>query len=93
MIGWNARMDGFQGAILSVKLKSLAAWNDARRKDAEIYNELLANLDEVIPPWAASYSKHVYHIYAVRVKRRDRLTQVLAFITQFRYISRRYTII
>jgi dTDP-4-amino-4,6-dideoxygalactose transaminase len=78
MIGWNARMDGFQGAILSVKLKCLAAWNDARRKKAEIYNELLADLDEVIPPWAASYSKHVYHIYAVRVKRRDRLIQALA---------------
>ena len=34
MIGWNARMDGFQGAVLSVKLKHIDAWNDARRKNA-----------------------------------------------------------
>ena len=33
-IGWNARMDGFQGAVLSVKLKHLAIWNEARRKNA-----------------------------------------------------------
>jgi dTDP-4-amino-4,6-dideoxygalactose transaminase len=78
MIGWNARMDGFQGAILSLKLKYLAAWNDARRKNAEIYNELLADLDEVITPWEANYSKHVYHIYAIRSKTRDALIKALA---------------
>lgn len=31
MIGWNARMDGLQGAVLSVKLKHLPGWNQARR--------------------------------------------------------------
>lgn len=78
MVGCNARMDGFQGAILSVKLRYLAAWNDSRRKKAEIYNESLANLDEVITPWEANYSKHVYHIYAIRVKSCDLLIQALA---------------
>jgi hypothetical protein len=31
MIGWNYRMDDFQGAILNAKLKRLAVWNEARR--------------------------------------------------------------
>jgi dTDP-4-amino-4,6-dideoxygalactose transaminase len=78
LIGWNARMDGFQGAILSAKLKYLAAWNNDRRRKAEIYNELLADIDELIVPWEASYSKHVYHIYAIRVKARDSLLNALA---------------
>jgi len=38
-IGWNARMDGIQGAVLSVKLKHLPAWNQARREKAVMYNE------------------------------------------------------
>jgi dTDP-4-amino-4,6-dideoxygalactose transaminase len=39
VIGWNARMDGMQGAVLSVKLKYLSNWNDARRKHALKYTE------------------------------------------------------
>ncbi len=71
MIGWNARMDGFQGAILSVKLKHLAAWNDARRKNAALYNEMLGNVQGVVLPKEMDYARHVYHIYAIRVKNRD----------------------
>jgi dTDP-4-amino-4,6-dideoxygalactose transaminase len=78
LVGWNARMDGFQGAILSVKLRYLSAWNESRRKKAEIYNELLADLDEVITPWEANYSKHVYHLYAIRVNARASLLKALA---------------
>lgn len=78
MIGWNARMDGFQGAVLSVKLKHLAAWNKARRKNAQLYNDLLAKVDGVITPIEADYAKHVYHIYAIRTKKRDALIRALA---------------
>ena len=78
MIGWNARMDGFQGAVLSVKLKHLPAWNEARRKNAKLYNELLADLDKVKTPVEADYAKHVYHIYAIRTKNRDVLMRALA---------------
>ena len=50
-IGWNARMDGFQGAILSVKLKYIAGWNDGRRAVAERYHALFtaAGLAEAGP--------------------------------------------
>jgi dTDP-4-amino-4,6-dideoxygalactose transaminase len=77
-IGWNARMDGIQGAILSVKLKRLPAWNDARRKNAALYNDLLKDVKGVTIPRKASYAQHVYHIYAIRVKDRDALIASLA---------------
>jgi dTDP-4-amino-4,6-dideoxygalactose transaminase len=72
-IGWNARMDGFQGAILSVKLKYLPSWNDGRRKNAALYSSLLNGSDAIIPPKEMDYAKHVYHIYAIRTKNRDEL--------------------
>jgi dTDP-4-amino-4,6-dideoxygalactose transaminase len=78
MIGWNARMDGFQGAILSVKLRHLPAWNEGRRRNARIYDDLLKDKAGVTPPKEVSYGKHVYHIYAIRVPDRDRLIADLA---------------
>jgi dTDP-4-amino-4,6-dideoxygalactose transaminase len=77
-IGWNARMDGFQGAVLSVKLKHLTAWNEARRKNAQLYNDLLADVDGLIIPLETDYAKHIYHIYAIRVQNRDALMSTLA---------------
>jgi dTDP-4-amino-4,6-dideoxygalactose transaminase len=73
MIGWNARMDGFQGAVLNVKLKHLPAWNEARRKSAKLYDDLLNNFDGLIAPHEAGYAKHVYHVYAIRVQNREKL--------------------
>jgi dTDP-4-amino-4,6-dideoxygalactose transaminase len=78
MIGWNARMDGFQGAVLNVKLKYLSAWNDARRKNADIYNDLLSGLDDLMIPHEADYAKHVYHVFAIRAQNRDDLIAKLA---------------
>jgi len=78
MIGWNARMDGIQGAILSTKLKHLESWTEARRKNASLYNELLSNVDGIITPREADYTRHVYHIYAIRVQNRDELIEKLA---------------
>jgi dTDP-4-amino-4,6-dideoxygalactose transaminase len=72
-VGWNARMDGFQGAILSVKLKYLPDWNEARRKNAALYNAMLNGSDGIITPREMDYAKHVYHIYAIRTKDRDEL--------------------
>lgn len=71
MIGWNARMDGIQGAILSVKLKHLGAWNDRRRENAAAYNELLQHFEGIVLPYEAEYGKHVYHIYAVMTENRE----------------------
>lgn len=76
-IGWNGRMDGFQGAILNVKLKQLPAWNDLRRKCASHYTNGLSPIKDIILPREESYAKHVYHIYAIRVKDRDNLISYL----------------
>jgi len=77
-IGWNARMDGLQGAVLNVKLKHLPAWNRARREKAVMYNELLSGIDGVLLPYTAHDAKHVYHVYAVRTQNRDALLKYLA---------------
>ena len=71
LVGWNARMDGLQGAVLSAKLKHIDTWNEARRRNARLYNELLASGNGVILPKEAESAKHVYHIYAIRVRNRD----------------------
>jgi dTDP-4-amino-4,6-dideoxygalactose transaminase len=78
VIGWNARMDGIQGAILSVKLKHLASANEARRAHARQYGDLLAGVESIILPVEAAYAKHVFHIYAIRSNQRDELIRRLA---------------
>ena len=70
-IGWNARMDGIQAAVLSLKLRRLAESNAARRAHALVYDELLADEARVIRPAVAPHNLHVFHIYAVRVQDRD----------------------
>ena len=78
MIGWNARMDGVQGAVLNVKLKHLTDWNEARRKNARRYDELLADIDGIIRPAEAEYAKHIYHVYAIRLQDRAKFMVGLA---------------
>ena len=74
MVGWNARMDGFQAAVLSVKLKYIDSWNASRHKNASIYGKLLNHgTDGMVLPVEADYGNHVYHIYAIRKKNRDAL--------------------
>jgi dTDP-4-amino-4,6-dideoxygalactose transaminase len=74
--GYNYRMDGFQGAILRVKLRNLEAWTEARRAHAGRYNKLLAG-SRVQTPEEMPYARHVYHVYAIRTTQRDALQQAL----------------
>ncbi len=77
-IGWNARMDGIQGAVLRIKLKQLDAGNARRRDHARLYGELLAGIEGIILPSTAADRGHVHHIYAVRMQNRDLVLQLLA---------------
>lgn len=78
MVGWNARMDGIQAVVLQIKLKHLPRWNNARRAHAELYRELLKDVDGVILPKAPRDRTHVYHLFAVRIKDRDNRLRMLA---------------
>ncbi len=75
MVGGNFRMSEIQGAVLSTKLVYLDKWNNMRIKTAEIYNNALKNI--VITPYKASYNKHVYHLYVIRVKNRNKVREYL----------------
>jgi dTDP-4-amino-4,6-dideoxygalactose transaminase len=74
--GYNYRMEGFQGAILRVKLRHLEQWTEARRAVVAQYNKHLADGGVERPsemPWA----RHVYHVYTLRTDHRDGLQTAL----------------
>jgi dTDP-4-amino-4,6-dideoxygalactose transaminase len=75
--GFNARMDGLQGAILRVKLRHLPAWTASRREHAARYHALLAGTG-LTRPIAMPYAEHAYHLYTVRLRERDALAAALA---------------
>lgn len=77
MEGINSRMDGFQGAVLCVKLPHLARWTEARRRIAARYNELLAGVGDLITPKVGPNRDHVYHLYVIRTEKRDALKKFL----------------
>lgn len=70
-IGWNARMDGIQGAVLSLKLRTLPQGNALRRSHARTYDYLLAEVPDLTLPLVAAYSVPVYHLYVIQLDRRD----------------------
>ena len=74
--GYNYRMEGMQGAILRVKLRHLETWTQARRAHARRYDQLLAD-SGISTPVESSFNRHVYHIYAIRVPRREAFQQAL----------------
>jgi dTDP-4-amino-4,6-dideoxygalactose transaminase len=68
--GFNFRMDGIQGAILRVKLRHLEAWTEARRARAADYARMFAGTGVTMPTEMPG-CRHVYHVYAVRLRHRD----------------------
>jgi dTDP-4-amino-4,6-dideoxygalactose transaminase len=78
MVGWNARMDGIQAAVLGVKLRHLEKGNELRRSHAARYDDALQGIEELVTPYVADYAHHVYHIYAIRIPRRDEIIALLA---------------
>ena len=87
-MGWNARMDGFQGAVLKVKLKHVGAWTEARRKIAARYDVLFAKAGVAEPgpypergvmrPVEVKGGRHVWHQYVIRATKRNELREFLA---------------
>lgn len=75
-MGYNYRMDGFQGAVLRVKLKRLEEWNRRRREIADLYRSILRDSKvEILPD--DSRDERVYHLFVVYVERRDAVRAAL----------------
>ena len=72
-IGYNSRLDELQAAFLKVRLKHLENNTKKRREIAATYQKELAGTDDIILPAVEKYATHVYHIYAIRTKKRDAL--------------------
>jgi dTDP-4-amino-4,6-dideoxygalactose transaminase len=77
MEGINSRMDGLQAAILNAKLPHLPAWTEARRGVAACYDEVLADVGDLITPKVGPDRNHVYHLYVIRTENRDALKEYL----------------
>jgi dTDP-4-amino-4,6-dideoxygalactose transaminase len=88
-VGWNTRLDAMQAAVLSVKLKYVEGWNEARRQCAARYDRLFAaagltstggqpeNAAPVQLPQPSAHAYHVFHQYVIRAYRRDELREFL----------------
>ena len=76
MLGYNSRLDELQAAVLRVKLRHLDSWNERRRELAGRYTEQLSNI-AIGVPYEAPNARHVYHLYVIWIKERDRVQQVL----------------
>jgi dTDP-4-amino-4,6-dideoxygalactose transaminase len=68
--GFNYRMDEIQAAVLNAKMAHIERWTEARRSHAARYDALLAPLG-IGTPSPDRHGRHVYHVYAVRVRDRD----------------------
>jgi len=85
-VGWNARLDSIQAAVLEVKLRYLPEWNERRRQIARRYDDLLTSAglaakstkDGVVLPITDPRATPIFHQYAIRTPRRDDLRQFLA---------------
>jgi dTDP-4-amino-4,6-dideoxygalactose transaminase len=75
-IGYNARLDAIQSAVLRSKLEKLDEWNGRRRAIAKMYGELLTGTGVQLPVEPAGYES-VYHLYVIRTEKRDAIRQAL----------------
>ncbi len=77
LLGYNARMEGIQGAVLGVKLKHLDSWTESRIRIAQMYNDLLATLPLDLPLIEKDV-RSVFHLYVIASDQRDELQAYLA---------------
>lgn len=80
-VGVNSRLDSIQAIVLRKKLPFLDAYNDARRKAADFYDEAFAEHDKILIPARAEYSSHVFHQYTLRILNGKR-NELQAFLAE-----------
>ena len=81
-VGLNSRLDGFQGAVLRVKLPHLDEWSGKRKRNADRYRDLFTDAgvtEQIVLPFERPGVRHIYNQFVIRVPgRRDELRQFLA---------------
>jgi len=75
--GVNSRLDGLQAAIINAKLPYIDSWNEKRLQNALYYNELLKDLPGIVTPKIKNNCKHIFHLYVIRSKKRDEISEFL----------------
>lgn len=80
MVGCNSRLDTIQAAILRIKLRHLDEYCTARRAVADYYDAAFSKSANIVTPFRAPYSSHVFHQYTMQLKNvdRDKVSQLLA---------------
>ena len=73
VVGTNSRLDTIQAAVLSVKLRHLDGWNEARARHAERYRAELVGVGDLVFPATLPDVTHVYHLFMVETADRDGL--------------------
>ena len=76
ILGLNFRMSEIHAAIGQEELKHVFVWNRRRREIAAQYNSLLSDLD-LVTPIEKTWAEHVYHLYVIRTKQRDKIMKYL----------------
>lgn len=75
--GTNSRLDEIQAAFLRAKLAHLDNWNERRREIASAYSNGLRDINGLKLPVIRNEENHVWHLYVVRVKKRDNVADAL----------------
>ena len=76
-VGMNCRMDGIQAAVLSIKLKNLERAIESRNAHALQYSRALRDVSEIVLPHSIPEVRHVWHLYAIRVAKRNEVIRLL----------------
>ena len=74
-LGLNSRLDEMQAAILSVRLEMLSRYTERRQKIARIYHEQIRNSEINLLAQPVEYGNHVYHLFVILCRHRDKLAQ------------------
>ncbi|AWH86802.1 aminotransferase [Flavobacterium album] len=75
--GLNSRLDEIQAAVLDEKLHYLDQENDRRKEVVKFYLDNITNPEIILPQLPENEKEHVWHLFVIRTKERDRLQNYL----------------
>ncbi len=77
--GMNSRLDELQASVLRIKLRKLNQWNEARKRNANLYFKHLKEVKEIqLPPQENKITKPVFHQFVIQTPHRAKLKNFLA---------------